>query len=450
MATSIRSTTVGTLKTYRSNLYKSFLKQNQARDTVLTQRNFNSYAEDPAAAAREFQLRRSRMNVESQYSVASSTYRKYQSGWSALLTVVDDVDNRTSNSAKQAALAALHDPSGDARRALGKEINELADTIVQTMNNKYGENFIFAGADGANVPFTWDGDQLCYRGVPVDASVPEVLTVTDNAGTEQKISLKLDANGKYDPNGTETYFTAGSAALVDYDPANVPENALTDANGNPVVLNSQGKPFETKDDLDAALAAGEKCSYVTVQEDGGTVTADEYAKAERDVAKLDYLVNEKYFVDIGLGFKENDDNQLIESSGFNAALHGITFLGYGKDADGDPKNIVSLLKQMAKICNDDTGSFGWDEFDRLTGKLEAASADLHTMHDDMDAASNKLKNNMGLLEDSHYTLQEQYSEIADVDMADSITSFVWAQYCYNAALKVGNSILSQSLMDYMN
>ena len=32
------------------------------------------------------------------------------------------------------------------------------------------------------------------------------------------------------------------------------------------------------------------------------------------------------------------------------------------------------------------------------------------------------------------------------DLADAITSFSWAQYCYNAALKMGNSILSESLM----
>ena len=56
---------------------------------------------------------------------------------------------------------------------------------------------------------------------------------------------------------------------------------------------------------------------------------------------------------------------------------------------------------------------------------------------------------MELLEDNFYNLQEQYSDIEDVDMADAITSLVWAQYCYNAALKVGNSILSESLMDYL-
>ena len=54
-----------------------------------------------------------------------------------------------------------------------------------------------------------------------------------------------------------------------------------------------------------------------------------------------------------------------------------------------------------------------------------------------------------LLEDNFYNLQEQYAALEDVDMVDSITSFIWAQYCYNAALKVGNNVLSESLMDYL-
>jgi flagellar hook-associated protein 3 FlgL len=48
------------------------------------------------------------------------------------------------------------------------------------------------------------------------------------------------------------------------------------------------------------------------------------------------------------------------------------------------------------------------------------------------------------------TLNEQFLDIEQCDLADAITSFSWAQYCYNAALKVGNQILSQSLIDYMD
>ena len=74
----IRATTGGVLKSYRRNLMNSFIARNKAQDTVLTQRNFNSYAEDPAAAARAFKLRKARMTVESQYSVCTDTHKKFR------------------------------------------------------------------------------------------------------------------------------------------------------------------------------------------------------------------------------------------------------------------------------------------------------------------------------------------------------------------------------------
>ena len=49
-----------------------------------------------------------------------------------------------------------------------------------------------------------------------------------------------------------------------------------------------------------------------------------------------------------------------------------------------------------------------------------------------------------------YSSLAWFTFIEDVNMADAISSFLWAEYCYNAALKVGNSILSQTLMDYLN
>ena len=68
----------------------------------------------------------------------------------------------------------------------------------------------------------------------------------------------------------------------------------------------------------------------------------------------------------------------------------------------------------------------------------------------MSAGTTKLENNEYLLKENIYNLKEQYSEIEQVDMVDAINSFLWAQYSYNAALKVGNSVLSQSLMDYID
>lgn len=349
----IRATTSGVLKSYRSNLMGSFISLNKARNTVLTQRNFTSYAEDPAAAAQSFQLRRSYARVSSQTTINSSVVRKFETAWSALDSVEQAVDAGTSeNSAWKSVLEGLNDTTGSGRAPLGQSLTQLADSIVQSMNAQYGDTFIFAGADGLDVPFTWEDNngtrQLCYRGIPVDSA-------------------------------------AGSDTLK----------------------------------------------------------------------KLEYISGEKHFVDIGLGLQEDENGKLIESSAFNDALQGINFLGYGVDDDGDPKNIASIIQRMGTILSNCDNSGNWAnatdkaDFERLAGKFEDASANLKEAYVSMDAQNEFLKNNEKQLETTADTLNSQLLSIEQCDLADAITSFSWAQYSYNAALKMGNSILSQSLMDYM-
>ena len=440
----VRATTGGVLRGYRSNLMNSFVTLNKARETVLTQRNFNSYAENPASAAQAFQLRKARMDVESQYNVCDSAYRKYQTAWSCLDTTdkLIDTDNGSAlKTLKGMTLKILNDPTGDARKTLSTALGQLSDTIVQTMNQKYGDNFIFAGADGKNVPFEVIDEKLYYRGVPVDAAVPNVVQSGDAL-------RKVDANGNIDDNGTyyikSDSITTMSAADFNALPADeqAAMSVMRDASGAAVTVDEKGN-FDPKG------------QFVMVTTNIETISQEEYDQAVSDVEKLNYLVNEKNFVDIGLGFQENEKGQLIESSAFNEAMNGLTFLGYGLDEDGDPKNIYSLVQKMKDVAERVKDGENWtdadyEEFKNLVGKMEIASSEFKVEYTNMDAGTTKLKNNLALLEDNFYNLQEQYAALEDVDMADAITSFVWAQYCYNAALKAGNSVLSESLMDYLN
>ena len=440
----IRATTGGVLKSYRRNLMNSFIARNKAQDTVLTQRNFNSYAEDPTSAARAFKLRKARMTVQSQYSVCTDTHKKFQTGWSSLEGISKLIDTETAEPMKTltgTTLSMLNDPTGDAREQLTKVLDQISQTIVQNLNQKYGENFIFSGADGHNVPFEIKDDKLYYRGVPVDAAVPNVVM---DGGAPMGID---PATGLVDANGT-TYVKDPASSLVKrstfdaMDPADQPKILKQNANpGDPQRFNENGVPDPN----------GE---YYLNRDQAETMTKEEYETAVSDAEKLKYLMNEKQFVDIGLGFQENENGQLIESSAYNAALNGLTFIGYGLDADGDPKNIYSLVQKMKEISSRVKDGENWtdedyDEFDGLVKKLERASSEFKTEFTNMSAGTQKLENNVELLEDNFYNLQEQYADIEDVDMADAITSFVWAQYCYNAALKVGNSVLSESLMDYL-
>ena len=69
-----RITTNMMMNTYRYNLMNSTQKRADSSDKVLTQRNFNSYAEDPAAAAQAFRLRRDFYQTSNQIASNKDVY----------------------------------------------------------------------------------------------------------------------------------------------------------------------------------------------------------------------------------------------------------------------------------------------------------------------------------------------------------------------------------------
>lgn len=423
----IRATTNGVLKGYRRNLNSALNTLNRARNTVLSEgRYFTSYAEDPGAASQAFKLRRSFVRTNSQLTTSDSVIRKFDSAWASMGTVVNEVDNVKENSAFAGAIEGDNDPTGGGRAALGRQLRELSESIVQTMNGQYGDTFVFAGADGMNVPFTWGEDgELMYRGIPVDTEVPSIAKcaagnkLTDAAGNYIiNKNLQTVAPGEY--NGV----TDTPKVLKD---ARTPPQPIVDKAGNYII------------------------------DDGNvqTISKDDYDEAVKNLDKLDYLAKEKNFADIGLGLQEDDDGKLIEASAYNAAISGIDFLGYGVDEDGDPKNVASIVRRMGEILTncDENGNFVGgerEEYERLLNKLGTAGGDLHEKHVELDARTSFLKNNHAQLTTNSDTLNEQIYGLERMDMAEAITTFSYAQYCYNAALKMGNSILSQSLIDYMN
>ena len=537
----IRATTTGVLKGYRTNLMQSFITLNSARTTVLKPRNFQSYADDPTAASKAYQMRRTLQRTGAQLDVSKSATYKFESAWAALGSVVDDVDNEHDNSVWHDVLVDANDPTGDARTSLGKIMIQLGDNILQSMNTKYGDNFVFAGADGLNVPFEIREDgNVYYRGVNVDTEVPKrigevkvgdggvaAITVTQDAngkpvytlgttppaeaqyiktrttsivnaqkytddttlmpviggGTEP---LRVNSNGEIDTNEVSGayYIRSNKTSTVtkdDYDAD--PERyfvlkdragnpvATTDKDGNPAYTVISGAMVYTDSYKEHNLLADSTGAPVTVDASGNPdpdglyylvmdeaelISETDYAAAQKDLEKLQYMSSEKNFIDIGLGLQEDLENHLIESSAFDEALQGINFLGYGVDEDGDPKNLISLARKIGELSSKykdgawgkDTG--GYEELNRLAKKLEERAAELKTMHSDLDAEGRALKDNNDMLTSKADTLKEQIHDLEDMDEAEAISSFIWAQYCYNAALKVGNSILSESLMDYMS
>ena len=356
----IRVTTNGVLRNYKSNLMRSSNNLNDARNKVLTGRNFNTYAEDPSAAARSFQLRRALWNNDSHIDNSNNAIKKFESAWD----ILGNVSNKLTSVTKDAVLTGLSDQTGHGREPLGSVLKQSAQTILQSMNNKYGTEFIFNGADGLNVPFS----------------------MQENAdGTVQILFRGLDVS----------------------DPAN---------------------------------------------------------KAE-----LDRMAAETTYTDIGLGFKEDANGNTIPASAFNTALNALNFLGYGTSVDAEtgetvPNNVIAAMHELGQIlsrCTKDAsggtattdGEWASDADQKraqaLQRQLEKGLSNLTSKYAEEDTQAKFLKNNLESLETNGDNMAEQWLGITQIDLADAITNFSWAQYCYNAALKVGNSILSESLIDYM-
>ena len=379
------------LRGYRSNLQKSYKTLGTAMERVETGRNFLTYAEDPSSATLAFKLRRQYWQASSQLRNNSEVASKFEQAYSSYDLVQNDLAEATN---KTTWLRALNDPDASGRKALGQETLQKADALVESMNSKYGGRYLFAGADGANAPFTLeerpvmqadgryavddDGKQiikkqLCYRGVAVDQPAKIVQT--------------------YDSGGE-----------------------VLDDEGNPVMVDNP--------------------EYLKLQE----------------------MLNETTYVDLGLGMQEDKNGTPNAATVYNSALNGLEFLDFGYDEDGDPKNVISLMLEGGeRLMNtrDDNGSFkeGNPEYDRLftlTGKLEAANSKMHVEFVELTTKASFLKNNDQRLTDEVDELAKEIEETEQVNPAKAITELSWAQYCYNAGLKIGTQVLTQSLIDYMN
>lgn len=331
----LRITTNAILGNYSRNLNKSMLNLEESRQRVLTKRNFNKVSEDPAAAAKAFQLRREYQKNNSYLDNIETVQGIFDGVEASALQVSKALQNVNSDT-----LAAINGATSmDEKKVYAKTLREQQQSIILSMNAKFGDRFINGGANLTDVPLVLGADgKVTYRGLDVD------------------------------------------------DPAN------------------------------------------------------------QDALKA--LSEEHLYVDLGFGMKEDGNGTLVSDSAFDLSMPAINFLGYGTTQDGVSKNVVSLLGQMADALESE--DFDEAKFEKMTDQLTACRDKVVNSVAELGVKSNFLENTKNRLEDNKLTLNEKIVAIENVDMAEAITDYSWAEYAYNAALKVGNSILSPSFIDFMS
>lgn len=365
----IRISSAGVIRGYRTNLTRSRINLERARQTASDFKKFRSFGDNPAAAARSFNLIRSFGKTDNYIQNSKAVTERFDQVWSSAIEVSElankiDYDISTGMNG---------DKDADSRKLVAQTIRGHMESMVQSLNAKYNDDFLFGGQGTDEAPFELDNQyNLYYRGVNVDTG--------------------LTKDGK------------------------LPAFAL-DGNGNPLK-----KP------------------------NGQDMTGEDVLKQ---------LSEEKLFVDIGLSMKNetgglgnfNTSNDINSASAMNVAMPGINVIGFGKDAKGDPKNAISQLRDIADAFEQDPFDFDGmnarrDRFTETRNEIRKAVSTIDTRADFVHSNHDRLKQTS----DSLYT---QIYDLTEEDPAMAFTNLTFAQTFYNSAIKIGNSILDQSFIDYM-
>lgn len=334
----MRVTTNMVMRNYQNHLYDTMGGLEASRKQVETNRRFSSAYEDPSSAARAAVLERRYARNEDYQNNVLNTMKWQDTQEDAIM----QISQMATTISKDYSISAITDTAGETgRETYAKGLRELQNSMVQTLNTKYGDSFVLGGNGGnGEAPFSLseDGKTLLYRGVDVN------------------------------------------------DPANA------------------------------------------------------------DV--LEQLSGEKAYVDLGFGMSYDAKDELVSTSAFNYSIPGINVVGYGQTEDGTSKNIIVLAGQMAELLEAD--EFDREAYEKLWDQFQESTVSVQDAVTEIGTKTELLTNTQSRLETEAISIQEQYNNEVGIESSEAIMNYSWASYAYNSALKVGTSIISPSLLDFIN
>jgi len=173
-----------------------------------------------------------------------------------------------------------------------------------------------------------------------------------------------------------------------------------------------------------------------------------YQGNEVDLIKEgDALTQEHSYIDLGFGMEFGADGNVVASSAFDMAIPGINLVGYDTK-DGISNNIVNLAGEMAQVLKAET--FDEEKYKELWTRFEEGASELLNSVSAIGTKSQLLTSTIERLENEKLNIETQFDSTVNIDSAEAITNYSWADYAYNSALKVGTSIVSPSLLDFIN
>lgn len=173
-------------------------------------------------------------------------------------------------------------------------------------------------------------------------------------------------------------------------------------------------------------------------------------------AELTLLKQDSMYVDIGLGVSFDDMTKAVDrNTVFNYSTAGVNFVGSGKDStliagEDVSNNLYDLLGRIATEFEKTDGDYSFDKVDKLYGLFSENSLKTYQTTTEIGAKTQYLEFMTSRYETQNFNLEERQTSVEGVDAAYTYIAFQSQKVAYQAALQMGQSVVQQSVFDYMS
>lgn len=432
---------------YKSSLNTSLNQLNAANSKATTYRAFDKTSDDPFAAAQAYRLRRESAENDTYQSSLSNVDSQLLTAQSAMMSINSIVSEANSGDCIQAINGTM---GADDRTTVATKLRALQQAILSPANTKFGDKYIFGGSNENDPPFSVGANgNLLYRGVDVNTGEIEAGYTASFNGAQITLGKDNAFSG----------YTLRVADTADTSPA-------VDTAAKVITVKLDLSAPKTNDDLLTALknitgadAGGLDFSKATLSGDQNRpVEAYDASKPETQSTAalnnigtdgLKALSKEQSLVDLGMGLRMNSDGTVDSQSVFDAAIPGISYMGYGTvSGTGVSNDLYTLLGQIADQLENPNYSFEGikpylDNFAKQGQNLLAKITESGTR-------STFLTTTKSNLESMGDAILDKDQKVEFVDPATAIMDYYMQQFSYNAALQMGTKVISKTFLDFMD
>lgn len=161
-----------------------------------------------------------------------------------------------------------------------------------------------------------------------------------------------------------------------------------------------------------------------------------------DILETD-LESDSIFIDIGLGMKF--DTQVDQSSVVQLNTSAIHLLGYGKNGNGTPNNLVSLLNKVVS----DLKVGDVSQISEYQKQLAQSVDRVLVQVTDIGTRYAYLENSISRLENEKLNLTAQQNNLESIDYEEETILNKSYDMAYQISLQLGSKVLPLSIFDFM-